>query len=118
MQSKPEEQRESSVLALKFIIRKYFGSTLSALLLIVTITITYAVFLIADALIIYLITIVFGSFGEQNIFVHQLLEGIRIFSALGVAIIYNLHMIYSLFKEAKNVTMLIREESKEKENVL
>ncbi len=99
----PREQVESLSEALKTRGIRWLIATIDPLLTIVHLTIIYIVFLIADDLVLTQIERSFGDLISQSRFVADLLFGIKVFSALGVAVGYGLHTVYSLYLQAKHV---------------
>ena len=83
--------------------------TIDPLLLIIHLTLIYIAFLRADDLVLAEISRSFGDLIDQSEFAAALLKGIKIFSALGVAVGYALHTIYTLYLQAKHVIKVFTE---------
>jgi hypothetical protein len=83
--------------------------TVDPLLLIVHLTLIYIVALVADDLVVEVIERAFQELIAASSFAAALLRGIKIFSALGVALAYGLHMIYQLYLQARHVVKTTKE---------
>lgn len=83
--------------------------TIDPLLLVVHLTLIYVAFLIADDFLLAQITRSFGDLISKSAFAAALLQGTKIFAALGTAIAYALHLIYSLYLQASHVVKALKE---------
>jgi len=108
-QGRPSEQLGK---VLKQKLSRWIIVTVDPLLLIVHLTLIYIVALIADDLVLDVIERSFRELIAESTFAAALLRGIKIFSALGVALAYGLHMIYQLYLQAKHVVKTIKETEK------
>ena len=82
---------------------------LLAALIIIRVTITFVLAILADYLIIIVISWTFGSTVNHVPFAAYLLEGIQLLSALGTALAYILYLIRSLFRDLQETKQTIRE---------
>jgi hypothetical protein len=92
-------------------------ATVDPLLFILHITVVYVLFLLGDTLILAVIGWSFGDIVKQQPFAEKLLEGVKLLSALGTAVAYALHLIYSLYQEGKHIAKVIREDNEKKEQI-
>ena len=95
---------------MRFKIQKWILLTIDPVLLIAHLTSIYVLFLWANDFVLKQITYSFGDLIEQSLFAATLLEGTKIFSALGTAMGYGLHLLYSLYKEGRRVVKVVTEE--------
>ena len=103
---------------LKVQIKEWFFTTLRPLLIIVHVTVVFILALLADTLIIMIISWSFHDVVSHNLFAANLLEGIQLLSALGTAAAYILYLIRSIFKDTRHVLEELRIQSGEKEALL
>jgi len=96
---------------------KWAVITIDPLLLVAHLTLIYIVFLIADDLVLAQIERSFGDLINQSRFTEELLKGTKVFAALGTATAYGLHIIYSLYLQARHVAEAFSE-SEEEQNAL
>ena len=99
----------------RFKIARWLLVTIDSALLIFYLTASYAAFLVGDTLILALITWSFGDIARQSTFAGELLRGIRLLSALGIASAYALHLIYSIYRQGKHVARMIQKAEKKEE---
>jgi hypothetical protein len=97
----------------KSLLKEWTHSTLRPLLVIVRVTIIFIFALLADTLILAIISWTFGNTINQNPFGARLLEGIRLLSALGTAAAYIIYLLRSLFKDTKEALEEFRSGNKQ-----
>jgi TRAP-type C4-dicarboxylate transport system permease small subunit len=95
---------------LKNVIDSEARKLLSAVAVTVRVTFIFILAILADYLIIKVISWTFGNAVNSNQFAADLLEGIQLLSAIGTALAYILYLIRALFKDLKET----RDEIKEK----
>ena len=83
--------------------------TTDPLLLIAHLTVIYIALLIADTSVLVLIEWTLIDLVKQSEFAQTLLKGTKVFSALVTAIAYALHLIYSLYLQARHVAKKLKE---------
>ena len=108
-QESPSLQEE-----LKDRLTRWILISIDPLLLIGHLTLIYVVALKADEAILTAISSSFDDLVKQSSFAAQLLLGLKLFSALGVAFGYGLHTVYQLYLEGKHVVKVLKEETKTK----
>jgi hypothetical protein len=92
--------------------RKWLLLTMDPLLLVGHLTVIYIVALKADDWVLAAISSSLDDLIQQSPFVAELLLGLKVFSALGIAIGYGLHTVYQLYLEGKHVAKVLMNESK------
>lgn len=87
---------------------KWGVATIDPLLLTAHLTFLYIAFLIADDLVLAQITRSFGDLINQSELAKTLLRWTKIVSALGTAVAYTLHLVYSLYLQARHVVKTLK----------
>jgi len=105
-----ETPEKTLVSEIKKKLSRWILLTLDPLLLVAHLTVVYIIFLKADDMVLAVIANSFDEVIAESYFVGQLLLGIKIFSAIGVAIGYGFHIIYQLIKEAKHFVSTMKKE--------
>ena len=88
---------------------KWGVASIDPLLLVVHLTLLYIIFLIADDFILAQIARSLRDFVSQSELAKALLRWTKIVSALGTAVSYTLHLVYSLFLQARHVAKTLAE---------
>ncbi len=83
-------------------------SILSPTLVIVRVTVVFILAILADYLIIMIISLAFGSTVNHNLFAAKLLEGIQLLSVLGTALAYILYLVRALFRDLQETRASIK----------
>ncbi len=108
-------QHQNLISHFKIKVSSWLLATLDPVFLIVHVTIIFLFFLAGDSLVLAAINFSFGSAIEQSSFTEDILKAIKLFSALGTALAYFLHLTYSLYQEGKHVAKVLRHNSGVKE---
>jgi hypothetical protein len=87
---------------------------LLAVLVILRVTVTFVLAILADYLIIIVISWAFGSTVNSVAFAAYLLKGIQLLSALGTALAYILYLVRSLFRDLQETRETFREDKDKK----
>jgi hypothetical protein len=95
--------------AAKTQLKQWALNILAPLLIIVKVTVIFACALLADTFILTIISWSFGGTISQNQVAADLLEGIRILSALGTAIAYIIYLFRSLFMDTAEALKVIKD---------
>ncbi len=93
------EPETSFTEAAKTQLKQWALNILAPLLIIIKVTLIFTCALLADTLILTIISWSFGGTISQIQVAANLLEGIRILSALGTAVAYIIYLLRSLFKD-------------------
>lgn len=88
---------------------KWTLATIELTLLIIHVAIIYVVFIVIDFLLLAVMGWAFSEIIKQISFVQYALDGIKIFSVIGVGATYALHTTYVLYIEGRHVAKVIRE---------
>jgi hypothetical protein len=83
---------------------------LLAMLVILRVTVTFVLAILADYLIILVIGWAFGSTVNSIPFAAYLLKGIQLLSALGTALAYILYLVRSLYRDLQETRETLRED--------
>ncbi len=111
-QSKEAESKNDP--PLKDEVNSQMRKLLLAGLVILRVTITFVLAILADYLIIIVINWTFGSTVSSVPFAAYLLKGIQLLSALGTALAYILYLIRSLFRDLQETKDTIRKDKDKK----
>src|SRR6266705_142198 len=103
------EARISFTQGVKSQIKDWILTVLAPLLIIFKVTIIFTCAILADAFILMVISWSFGGTISQNPFAADLLEGIKVLSALGTFVAYIIYLSRSLIKDTAEVLKEIRE---------
>lgn len=115
-ESSLEGQRPKEVVARPFAekvksqMQVWILTTLSPVLVIVRVTMIFILAILADNLIIIVISWSFGSIVSHTPFAAKLLEGIQLLSALGTALAYILYLFRALFKDIQETRDVVKKD--------
>lgn len=105
-----KEVEPASKPALKDEVNSQIRKLLLTVVIILRVTIQFVLAILADYLIILVVSWTFGSTVDSVPFAAYLLKGIQLLSALGAALAYILYLIRSLFRDLQETRDTIRED--------
>lgn len=105
--SKSDEQQEE-VGSKEY--RWLFHSTGKILLVTACLTISYIGFLLADALVLFVIGYLLKDLVEKYSYVQTGFEGLRIFSALITGVVYLCHLLYAVYDQVHFIVGVVRQQ--------